>query len=239
MSSPTSSESGAVAATLEELAARHGTDKLRHGYIPYYERYLGHLRARPVSVLEIGVGGFDDPHAGGESLRMWRDYFARGRIVGLDIFPKELDLGARVTIHSGSQKDPEVLDRLVRDHGPFDVIIDDGGHQNRLRNFSFLHLFGSLKPHGIYVMEDLHTSYWPRRLGGNAEDFDDATTSMGFLKTLLDGLAYEYIPGREPQPFDPQIVGLSFHSKIAFIERGTNEHAITPLERRTIAKQGR
>jgi len=33
-----------------------------------------------VNILEIGVGGYDNPNYGGNSLRMWKRYFYRGKI---------------------------------------------------------------------------------------------------------------------------------------------------------------
>ena len=34
-----------------------GTDKVSHGYLPYYDRHLGRRRYRRLVVIEIGVGG--------------------------------------------------------------------------------------------------------------------------------------------------------------------------------------
>lgn len=41
----------------------------------------------------------------------------------------------------------------------FDIIIDDGGHTMNQQITSFKILFPALKSGGIYVIEDLHTSY--------------------------------------------------------------------------------
>jgi hypothetical protein len=59
---------------LEQLAYRFGTDKWGtvHWYTPHYERHFGPLSNERVRVMEIGIGGFDDPDAGGASLRMWQ-----------------------------------------------------------------------------------------------------------------------------------------------------------------------
>jgi len=74
---------------LNELARAHGTDKAGdHSYTGAYEFHLAGFRDRPVRLLEIGVGGYEDPDQGGESLRMWKEYFAHGQIFGLDIYDK-------------------------------------------------------------------------------------------------------------------------------------------------------
>jgi hypothetical protein len=69
-----------------ELATRHGTDTWgRHWYARRYESHFAPRRHDPVTLLEIGVGGYKDPARGGELLRMWRDYFTEARIFGIGI----------------------------------------------------------------------------------------------------------------------------------------------------------
>ena len=71
---------------LGNLAQIYGSDKWgSHWYTQHYQRHFGHLRRSRITLLEIGVGGYGDPHAGGASLRMWRKFFRRGRIYGIDI----------------------------------------------------------------------------------------------------------------------------------------------------------
>ena len=50
--------------TLTAIAEKHKTDKVSHGYTPIYEQYLAPLRAKPVTILEIGVKS-------GASVRTW------------------------------------------------------------------------------------------------------------------------------------------------------------------------
>jgi len=67
---------------LADLARQYGTDKVPK--CPIYERYFEILRDKDINFLEIGIGGYDNPNAGGESLRMWKAYFAKAHIYGLD-----------------------------------------------------------------------------------------------------------------------------------------------------------
>jgi hypothetical protein len=74
---------------LTKLAIEYRTDKWGgHFYTPHYHAHLMHLRESPINLLEIGIGGYDDPAKGGESLRMWQDYFPNGKIYGIDIANK-------------------------------------------------------------------------------------------------------------------------------------------------------
>jgi hypothetical protein len=118
----------------------HGTDKRDHGDIPFYDSLFSPKRNDAVTLLEIGVGGFsepDDPSAGGESLRLWRDCFPGGTIVGLDILDKGGVAEERVHVVQGSQVDPQCLERLARQYGPFDIVIDDGSHMPAHVRFTF------------------------------------------------------------------------------------------------------
>ncbi len=145
---------------LTRLAIRHGSDKFGgHLYTPAYHELLASLRELPIKLLEIGVGGYTYPGAGGLSLRMWADYFPYGTITGLDIHHKDLDLPPRVRVVQGSQVDFALLDRLSADHGPFDVVVDDGSHMVPHAVRTFQHLFPLMAPTGIYIVEDTQTSF--------------------------------------------------------------------------------
>jgi SAM-dependent methyltransferase len=126
-------------------------------YVPIYDRLLAPLRLRRCSILELGVWD-------GDSLVMWRDGLRRATIVGVDLFPPELELGERVHIVQGDQTDPELMRRIACDHAPdgFDVIIDDASHIGITTARSLQILFGvHLRPGGIYVIEDWGTGYLP------------------------------------------------------------------------------
>ena len=144
---------------LTKLARYFGTDKEgAHFYARHYQHHFEPLRWRPLRILEIGVGGLEDPRAGADSLRMWKAYFPRAEIIGIDIYDKSFHDERRITTLVGSQIDETFVRGVVRDHGPFDIIIDDGSHfpEHVITTFTFL--FPLLKDHGIYVIEDTQTS---------------------------------------------------------------------------------
>ena len=154
---------------LTRLAIRHDTDKFGlHDYTPVYDALFGPLRDRPLRLLEIGIGGYGHADRGGGSLAMWRDYFPQGRITGLDIAAKRLDLGPRVSLHQGGQADPAVIAALVAQEGPFDIIIDDGSHRPGDVLESWRLLAPALAPGGLYVVEDVQTAFLPG-YGGSAD----------------------------------------------------------------------
>jgi demethylmacrocin O-methyltransferase len=210
--------------SLSDLAVRFGSDKWgHHWYPPRYHHYFEPYRDLAVKVLEIGVGGYNATDKGGESLRMWKHYFRRGLVYGLDIFAKPGIAESRLHVMQGDQGDEQFLDSLAREFGPFDIVIDDGSHVSNHVISSFTALFPHVRPGGMYVVEDLQTSYWPR-FGGNA-DPSAGGTSMAFIKNLVDGLNHqEQIrdPNRQPSETELTVTGVHVHHNIAFIEKGLN-----------------
>lgn len=209
---------------LQELAIRHGTDKFGlHDYTNCYWRLLAGLRDEPVRLLEIGIGGYTHLHEGGASLAMWRDFFRHGTVVGIDAYEKDLDLGPRVTCVQGHQGDAAVLDAISSDHGPFDIVIDDGSHVNADVIVTFDHLFPMLADGGLYIIEDTQTSYFPD-FGGAIEQGEQLI--LGYFARLFRDVDYAELRSRHPNaPFNKhamQVVAIHrFHNVIA-IEKGSN-----------------
>jgi len=187
---------------LGELSVRFGSDKWAHfhWYTQHYERHFAPLRNDPVRVLEIGVGGYDNPEIGGGSLRMWQLFFPRGLVYGLDLFEKPHTYGPRTRTIQGDQSDPKFLNELGCELGPFDIIIDDGSHVNDHVKTSFRSLFPHVRPGGLYIIEDLQTAYWPG-YGGNDHDLHDENTSLTMLKDLVDGLNHQDLPHPDGRAF--------------------------------------
>jgi demethylmacrocin O-methyltransferase len=222
---------GPQAYDLNQLAVRFGSDKWGgHWHTPHYANHFAAHRERRVSVLELGIGGYDAPDQGGSSLLMWRYYFRRGLIHGLDIFDKSQLPFSRVQTHQGDQSDSGYLTGLAERIGPLDIVIDDGSHFSPDVISSFHALFPFVRPGGLYVIEDLQTSYWPG-WEGSSTDLHTPTTSMGFLKTLVDGLNHqEQIRTGPYQPSyaEQHIRGIALYHNIAFIEKGTNAEQGAP-----------
>lgn len=134
----------------------YDTDKSQQ-YIDNYYAFFKSLSEKNIFLLELGIKN-------GGSLLMWKDFFRRGTIVGLDINPVTLeDESNRIRIHRGLQHDIRLLDVIRNENAPegFDIIIDDCSHIGGISSMSFWHLFDKhLKPKGIYVIEDWGTGYW-------------------------------------------------------------------------------
>jgi demethylmacrocin O-methyltransferase len=207
---------------LNRLALLFGTDKWgTHWYTQHYQRYFQPLKRKRLNLLEIGVGGYEHLDVGGESHRMWKAYFRKSRIVGIDIYDKTHLSEDRIDIRQIDQTDSEALIRLSTEYGGFDIIVDDGSHLNQHVIKTFQVLFPLLRQNGIYVVEDTQTAYWPTWGGG----IDNPDNAMSFFMKLADGLNHvEYpIEGYEPDYFDRNIVGIAFFHNLIFIQKGSND----------------
>jgi hypothetical protein len=206
---------------LAALALRFGSDKWGgHWYTPHYERHFAPYADRPVRVLEIGIGGYQASEMGGASLRMWKHYFRRGLIHGLDIADKSGHDETRVRTIQGDQSDVDFLVALNERHGPFDIVVDDGSHLSEHVIVSMTTLFPLLRHGGLYVVEDLETSYWPAWNGGRT-DPGDPGTSVGFLKSVVDELLTQDSTGFE-------VAGMHFYHNMVVMEKGANREQSAP-----------
>ena len=156
--------------TWEALAKRAGTDKVTiHSYEKIYEMWLAPWRHQAVNFLEIGLG-CDTQYGPGKSLNLWEDFFTHreARISFLEIdgsCVKNHDISLRNgTIFVGGQEEESVLRKIVIDghrHGGYDIIVDDGGHTMIQQIASLKTLWPAVSSGGIYIIEDLQTSYMP------------------------------------------------------------------------------
>lgn len=212
-----------------DYLARTGDRELHkwEHYLDVYPRLVGHLRGKDISFLEIGV------YKGG-SIGMWRDYFGQAaRLTFLDIDPacRELALPGTV-VEIGDQADGTFLSGMADRHGPFDLIVDDGGHKMHQQINSFLALWPRLNDGGLYVVEDVHTSYWPGFGGGYRAE----GSFIEFAKDLIDRMNSWYTDQDDIFPVSPlarQIGAVQFHDSMVVVEKRLKEPPVS-----LVAKNG-
>lgn len=212
---------------LGDLARRFLTDKWGgvHWFADIYEQHPRPYRDLPVRVLEIGIGGYGHPAQGGEGMRVWKRYFHRGLVIGADIYDKSGVDEQRLVTVVADQSSPDALAALDDQYGPFDIIIDDGSHVNSHVRTSFETLFPRLRSGGLYVIEDLYTSFWPG-YGGNPSA--GPTTSVGLVQSLVEGLQHQERPGFAAGYFERHVTGVHAYHNLAFIEKGVNAEGGVP-----------
>lgn len=172
--------------SLTEIGIRCGTDKADfHRFTDFYEKFFSPIRDQRVRILEVGIWF-------GSSLKMLKEYFPSGYITGLDNEDKWLLTEGRIQILQGDQANREDLGRAVG-QSLYDIIIDDGGHTMAQQQISFGFLFPNVVPGGIYIIEDLHTSFSPIGVAGGWQEPGDRPwdTTLQQLKDVLSGKAYQ------------------------------------------------
>jgi hypothetical protein len=208
---------------LTELAEEFGSDKWGvHRYTPHYEHHFAPLRDEATAVLELGIGGYSREEEGGASLRMWKWFFPHAQIVGVDIQDKAFVDEPRIASFQGRQTDRRLMRRIVARHGRPSIVIDDGSHRPKHVVKSFEVLFPLLADNGLYVIEDIQTSYWPQ--WGGSLDPDAPGTSMALVRRLLDGLNHEEFldPDYQPSYTDRHVAAVHCYHNLVVIQKGDN-----------------
>ena len=157
-------------------------------YLSIYEVELGAFveRGLPVRLLEVGVQN-------GGSLELWAKYLPLGSsVLGIDIDARVGLLSfthAAITVAVADATNATQMERLLGEQ-TFDIIIDDGSHLAADVISAFRILYPRLAPSGRYVVEDLHTSYWPTYGGGYRAE----GASIEWFKHLTDVINSDHIP---------------------------------------------
>ncbi len=194
---------------------RSNDKRLIHKWIHYfdvYDRYFGKYRGKEVILLEIGVSQ-------GGSLQMWKDYFGENaKIFGIDIDPKCKELEEKnIEIFIGSQSDKKFLREVRQKIPPVDILIDDGGHTMIQQIVTFKELFDHIKEDGIYLCEDLHTSYWLKYGGG----YKRKGTFIEYSKNFIDYLNAFHSEQRifKVNQFTKSVYSIHYYDSIIVLEK--------------------
>jgi hypothetical protein len=181
-------------------------------YFDIYERHFSRFRNKEIVILEIGV--FQ-----GGSLQMWKNYFGeKARIYGIDIDPRCKQVEEQnVTVFIGSQSDRQFLREVKRQIPKVDILIDDGGHTMDQQIVSYEELFDVVKDDGVYLCEDLHTSYWPSFGGG----YKRKGTFIEYSKNFIDYLNAYHSKQRalKVNDFTQTVDSVHYYDSIIVIEK--------------------
>jgi hypothetical protein len=189
--------------TLNDIGLATGTDKAStgHDYLRRYDAHLSEIRTSAVTLLEIGVWE-------GASLEMWGAYFdhPNARIVGVDVdmSRSRVEDGGRVYLRTGNAASKDFLAQLAGEFEAFDVIVDDGSHQVIDQAQTWAGLWPHVKTGGFYIIEDLHTYWWPQanapsawewvaQLAANCAGLGTTTTDRAGSPTPTDDIAEAHV----------------------------------------------
>jgi len=152
---------------------------------------------------------------------------------GIDYYGVDINVNCRqfekleenIHILVVDQSSSTSLTDLMKKIPPPDIIIDDGSHIVSHQNITFNHLFSFLKTGGVYLIEDLHTSYWAG-LGGTSDRHCKNKTMIEESKKWIDILNLNHFDKSNPMTRDKdwlklhsEMGGLMFYNSMVFIEK--------------------
>jgi len=154
--------------TLDELGIHWKTDKssAKHGYLSSYEEFLPVGRNEAFTFLEIGVFR-------GASALMWAEWFPQASVIGLDVKLPKRAVPKNLTLVVGDGTANATVAKLKKKFVAPLVVLDDGSHQWDQQRMSLAKFWSWLKPGGMYIIEDLHTSFAPGYSREDAFSFVD------------------------------------------------------------------
>tara|TARA_B100000029_G_scaffold91629_1_gene81589 strand:- start:1491 stop:2327 length:837 start_codon:yes stop_codon:yes gene_type:complete len=172
--------------SLKELYQNHSgkvSDKWSI-YLNEYEDKLKKYQKLPINFFEIGV-------LNGGSLEIFSKYFSNAELIlGCDIDAKCEKLKfskPNIKCIIGDVNNGEIKNKIIK-NPKFDIILDDGSHNSDDIVKTFCNYFNYLKEDGLYIIEDMHCSYWREHKGG----LFFPISSVNFFKKLVDIVNYEH-----------------------------------------------
>jgi hypothetical protein len=183
--------------------------KWRH-YFEVYDRHFSRMRNKKINILEIGA-------AHGGSIEMWNDYFHGNAVIySVDINPECKKFENEYTrVFIGSQEDKVFLKKLHDSLPPLDILIDDGGHTMKQQITTFECLFDKVKEDGIYLCEDLHTSYFKYFGGG----YGRKKSFIEYSKHFIDRIHAWHTPKHPPDDFTRSVHSIHYYDSIIVLEK--------------------
>ena len=182
-------------------------------YFTVYDKYLKKFRNTDAVFLEIGVQN-------GGSTQMWKHYFGKdAKIIGVDIDERCRSVAdEQITIEIGSQDDVNFWKYFKEKYPRIDALLDDGGHTMAQQIITFQQMFPHISDGGIYMCEDVGTSYWVSHGGGN-----HTNTFIEFTKRLIDeiyGFHFQNVPKEQAITYNTLNIGeIHFSQAMVVIEK--------------------
>ncbi len=185
-------------------------------YFDIYDRHFSRFRGKEVNVVEIGIGN-------GGSLQMWADYFGpKATIVGVD----KAECGSyvdkdhpQISWIQGDQGSVEFLRSLKTKIPVIDILIDDGSHICRDQIFTVSELYPHISADGVYMCEDMQTSYSEQHGGG----YLASGSFVEFSKMMVDWINAWSFENRGFANFARSTYSVNFYCGALVIEKRAME----------------
>ena len=144
---------------LDKLGQKYNTDKASqytrrgnltkgHDYLRHYELFLSTLLDEPFTLIELGCYT-------GASLKMWKEYYAKAHIIGVDLDEKLARLEEeRISCVCSDAVADDLPQKLSKFNENIMCIIDDCSHAWGDQRRTFEMLFPMVNSGGFYIIGD-------------------------------------------------------------------------------------
>ena len=151
-----------------------------HSYLPIYRELFARYRDA-AAVLEIGV-------CAGGSMLMWREYFKKAQVIGVDVAERPAALiGRNDIVHIQASAYEHATINGLRGYPPLSVIVEDGTHYENDMQFVCEHYGHLLEPGGLLVLEDVQDMAWlPGLIAKLPKDWFSAVIDLRHVKGRYD-----------------------------------------------------
>lgn len=211
----------------KQLGELYNTDKvLHHHYEESYAIYLEKFKNKKTSIIEIGL----EPNYGSASLSLWLELFPNMYIYGLDIKTPD-EQSERYSILQCDQSKISDLKRCKEKiNHAVSIIVDDGSHIPEHQLLTFNEYFPILEVGGVYVIEDIETSYWTKGdLYGYETRYGKGhkKSIIEIFKKAIDGVNYEFSQSIERKvKHQKEIASICFHKNCIVITKKQKEEPV-------------
>lgn len=174
-----------------------------------YDEILKPYIGKEMTLVELGVS-----HGG--SLQLWREYLGgMARIVGLDVAEHCLYNESQIECYLVDQSKQDDLNKIAQIAPIIDLFIDDGSHYSEDQIATFETVFPLIKPGGIYVCEDVHTSYRELYHMG----YKNPGSFIEYCKNIVDSMYKNESEQIIPNTHFNMIKSIEFHFALVVIRK--------------------
>jgi hypothetical protein len=147
--------------SLDDISKKYSLDKSsnHHDYSVYYDNILSNIRNKPIKMIEVGIGTWEEGDSSmkyhwnnknykpGNSLRTWKEYFYNlDYILGIDVKQdcmfEEPHIKTELLDSTNQESSLKIKNKYGND---FDVILDDGLHSIEAQTKTFINFWPLLK----------------------------------------------------------------------------------------------
>jgi hypothetical protein len=152
---------------LTSISLKYNTDKSYfHNFTLFYYEFFKSKKYDKMNILEIGI-------LNGSSLKILSEFFPNATIYAIDINTDYVNnyYGNNIKTFKCSQDDEKEFNKLFNEI-MFDIIIENGSHLTMYQIKSLGILFPYLNDGGLYICENLHTSFRNNFINSKTKPYD-------------------------------------------------------------------